>query len=492
MGEAALKLVADVGAGGRDYPLVVDLDGTLLSTDMLHESVCKLLSESPASLGLIPWWLCRGKAALKRHLAKRAAVDPGALPFNHDFLTWLRAQRQAGRPLVLCTASDDTVARSIADHLDLFDDVMASDGATNLAGRRKAELLVRRFGSRGFDYAGNSWDDLPVWKRARRAVLVTPSPDVAILAKRCSEVERVFPKTAPGLSAWVKVLRLHQWLKNLLLAVPLIAAHHVTSAAAWTALLLAFVSFGFCASAVYVTNDLLDLQSDRRHPRKGARPFASGLVPVWVGFALVPVLLMASGVIALQLDHNFLTWLLVYGALTCAYSFGLKRRLLVDCLTLAMLYTMRIVAGAAVTGIALSFWLLAFSCFLFLSLAFAKRYAELRLLSDIGRQHAQGRAYCVSDAPVIQMLGITSGYAAVIVMALYLHSDSVRLLYRSPPLLWGAIPIMVFWISWIWMQAHRGQLHEDAVIFAVTDRTSLLAGLALACVLTAGALSVPW
>lgn len=471
-------------------PLVVDLDGTLIRTDLLYESVCKLFRESPASLCLIPYWLCRGKARLKQQLAARTPVDPGALPFNRDFVGWLKQERAQGRTLILCTASDHAAATAVAQHLGVFDEVMASNGTVNLSGTRKAEALVQRFGAAGFDYAGNSRADLAVWQRARRAVIVEPSADVMKQASRCGHVERVFHKPAVGFAAWRRVLRLHQWLKNLLLGVPVVAAHQVTDPTTWPALMLAFASLSFCASAVYITNDLLDLESDRQHPRKGHRPFASGLVPVWAGFLLAPLLLVASVAIARQVGGPFLIWLLVYVALTCAYSFGLKRILLIDCLTLAMLYTLRIIAGAAVARIDLSFWLLAFSCFLFLSLAFAKRYAELRLLSDNGQRQASGRAYYVSDAPVIQMLGITSGYAAVLVMALYLNSDTVLQLYRTPQVLWAAIPITVFWISWMWMQAHRGQLNEDAVVFALTDRVSLLAGLALASVLAAGA--VPW
>ncbi len=472
------------------HPLVVDLDGTLIRTDLLYESVCKLFRESPASLCLIPYWLCRGKARLKQQLAARTPVDPGILPFNRDFVGWLKQERAQGRTLILCTASDQAAATAVAQHLGVFDEVMASNGTINLSGARKAEALVQRFGAAGFDYAGNSRADLAVWQRARRAVIVDPSADVVKQASRCGQVERVFYKPPVGFAAWRRVLRLHQWLKNLLLGVPVVAAHQVADSTTWMPLMLAFASFGFCASAVYITNDLLDLESDRQHPRKGHRPFASGLVPVWSGFLLAPLLLVASVAIARHVGGSFFIWLLVYVALTSAYSFGLKRLLLIDCLMLAMLYTLRIIAGAAVAHIDLSFWLLAFSCFLFLSLAFAKRYAELRLLSDNGQRQACGRAYYVSDAPVIQMLGIASGYAAVLVMALYLNSDAVLLLYRTPKVLWAAIPITVFWISWMWMQAHRGQLNEDAVVFALTDRVSLLAGMALACVLAAGA--VPW
>ena len=321
--------------------------------------------------------------------------------------------------------------------------------------------------------------------------MVHPSQGVIQRASSGGAVERVFPRPTVGFTAWRRVLRLHQWLKNLLLVVPAVAAHQVTQMDTWPSLILAFFSFSLCASAVYITNDLLDLESDRQHPYKRARPFASGQVPVWAGFALMPVLLGSSTGIALYLGGPFVSWLLVYFTLTCAYSLTLKRLLLVDCLTLAMLYTLRIIAGAAVVSIELSFWLLAFSCFFFLSLSFVKRYAELQILSDVGRQQASGRAYLITDAPLIQMLGITSGYAAVVVLALYLNSDAVLRLYQTPKFLWAAVPIMVFWISWIWTQAHRGQLHKDPVVFALTDRVSLLAGLAFACVLTAGAVSWP-
>jgi len=473
-------------------PLVVDLDGTLIRTDMLQEGLCKLVRDNPVSLCLFPYWLWRGKAWLKQQLAARTTLDPRILPFNREFITWLTQQRAHGRRLILCTAAHQTIAEAIAEHLGLFDDVIASNGTTNVAGTRKADALVERFGRAGFDYAGNSRDDLAVWQCARRAVIVSPSATVAKRAASGGTVERVFPAPALGFTAWRRVLRLHQWLKNLLLAVPLVAAHQVTHPETWTSLMLAFISFSLCASAVYVANDLVDLESDRKHPLKADRPFASGLVPVRVGFLLVPLLLLSSMAVARQVGSTFLLWLLVYALLTSAYSWGLKRLIIIDCLTLAMLYTVRIVAGAAVAGVPLSFWLLAFSCFLFLSLAFVKRYAELRILSRTQEEQAHGRAYCVSDAPLIQMLGIASGYAAVLVFALYLHSDTVRQLYRTPEFLWGAIPITVFWISWMWTQAHRGQMHEDPVVFALTDRVSLLSGLALASVLTIAVVIRPW
>jgi 4-hydroxybenzoate polyprenyltransferase/phosphoserine phosphatase len=474
------------------HTLVVDLDGTLIRTDMLHESALRVLRDNPLNTLHIPYWLLRGKAVLKWHLADRIDFDPSSLPYNHELLDWLKQQRSQGRKLILCTASDLSIATAISEYLGVFDEVMASDGTTNLAGKHKAEVLKQRFGHAGFDYAGNSRADLLVWQRARRAIVVNASAYVAKQAEAYCEVEQVFPPSVLGFPAWRRVLRVHQWLKNLLLFVPLFAAHKFTGMNPWLALTLAFFSFSLCASSVYIVNDLLDLESDRNHPRKCTRPFASGLVPVWMGVLLSPVLLLSSLALAWRVGGNFLPWLVFYFVLTCAYSLGLKRLIIVDCLTLAMLYTLRIVAGAAAASMSLSFWLLAFAVFLFLSLAFVKRYAELEDHLLQGKQKAHGRGYYTSDAPLVQTLGITSGYAAVLVLALYLNSDTVVKLYRKPEFIWGAVPVMLFWVSWMWMQAHRGQMHDDPLVFAVRDKASLLAGVAFIAVLVIGMRGWPW
>lgn len=476
----------------RFCPLVVDLDGTLIRTDMLHESALKVLRDKPWETLRIPYWLSRGKATLKQRLARRTEFDPGALPYNSELLHWLKEQRAAGRRLILCTASDRSIAVAIAEHLGLFEEVMASDGTTNLAGSAKARALEERFGHAGFDYAGNSSADLAVWQRARRAVVVNASSDLARKAKACCEIEQVFPAVGVGLGAWGRMLRVHQWLKNLLLFVPMLAAHQLTSTDTWLSLIVAFASFSLCASSVYIANDLLDLESDRLHPRKRTRPFASGLAPAWVGVLLAPVLLVVSLALGLYVGGGFLPWLAFYFTLTCAYSWGLKRLVLVDCLTLAMLYTLRIVAGASAAGIDLSFWLLAFSVFLFLSLAFVKRYAELEVQIMNGNEKVHGRGYYTSDAPLIQTLGITSGYASVLVLALYLNSESVLKLYQAPEFVWGAVPVLLFWISWMWMRAHRGEMHDDPLVFAVKDKASLLAGVAFAAVIGVGTVGWSW
>ena len=473
-------------------PLVVDLDGTLIHTDMLHESALKVLRDHPMSTLLIPLWLMRGKAVLKEQLAKRLKFDASILPYNEQLLPWLRAQKSEGRQLILCTASDQKIAEAVASHLNLFDDVMASDGQTNLSGIHKASALSERFYPTGFDYVGNSHKDLPVWQHANRAIVVNGAPGLADKARQVCQVDHEFPSRKTSPLTWLKMIRAHQWLKNLLLFVPLLAAHQFDNASLLPVMIMAFFAFSFCASAVYITNDLLDLESDRLHPRKRRRPFASGLLPAWQGVVLMPVLLLASIVLAVQVGTEFLQWLVLYFVLTCAYSFGLKRLVLVDCMALAMLYTLRIIAGAAAAGTAITFWLLAESVFLFLSLAFVKRYAELQMSVQTGAVKAHGRGYYTSDAPMIQTLGIVSGYIAVLVLALYLNTEAVMRLYQYPAFVWAAIPFMLFWISWMWMQANRGNMHDDPLVFAVKDKASLFAGLGFALVLVIGTVGWPW
>lgn len=455
---------------------MVDLDGTLIHTDMLHESALKAFRDTPWIAVLLPVWLLEGKAVLKERLAARNPFNPEILPYNQRLIRWLRKQKKSGRPLVLCTASDRSVADAIAAHLGLFDEVMASDGELNLSGQQKADSLVQRYGKGGFDYAGNSAKDLPVWANANQSVVVNASRTVTQKAQQCSAVEKVFAPPTRHPISWLKMLRAHQWLKNLLLFIPLIAAHELHRTEALVSLILAFMAFSLCASSVYIMNDLLDLESDRLHPRKRRRPFAAGVIDAWQGVVMAPVLLIFSVALAAAVGTTFMLWLGVYFLLTCAYSFGMKRLMLIDCLTLATLYTLRIVAGAAASENVVTFWLLAESIFLFLSLAFLKRYAELKLQAQSGSRNAHGRGYVISDAPLIRTLGISSGYIAVLVLALYFNSDAIMTAYLLPQLVWLVLPFLLFWISWMWVQADRGRMHDDPLVFAVQDKVSLLAG----------------
>lgn len=473
-------------------PLVVDLDGTLILTDVLHESALQLLRSKPAQVFFIPFWLSIGKAKLKQKLTSYATFDPRNLPYNQEVIAWLKLQSVQGRKLVLCTASDHLVASEIAAHLGIFEEVIASDGVDNVSGKKKAELLEQRFGSLGFDYVGNSKTDIPVWKSSCRGVVVNASDQIIKEAEKVCDVEHIFPRRSVGWFAWLEILRVHQWLKNLLLFVPLLAAHEITNLNAWAVLVCAFFSFGLCASSSYVCNDLLDLESDRHHPRKKNRHFASGCIPVWKGVLVAPVLLIAGLAIGTVVGQGFLFWVVCYFLLTCVYSLVIKRLMLVDCLTLAALYTLRIIAGVVAIGQEASFWLLAFSVFLFLSLAFVKRYTELVLQLLNGNEGVRGRGYLTADLPLIQMMGVTSGYASVVVLALYLNSTVVTKLYQWPQVVWGTVPLMLFWISWMWMQAHRGTMHDDPLVFALKDKVSLFTGFLFCVVLLMGAAGLPW
>lgn len=468
-------------------PLAIDLDGTLIHSDLLHESALKLLRNQPWQLLAMPFWLLKGRASLKAQIAMRVDLDVALLPFNVELIDWLREQKQQGRRLVLCTASDIKFAQAIALHLNLFDDVMASDGLNNLSGRTKAAQLAQKFGENGFDYAGNSADDLHVWQRARQGVVVNAPEPLLQKAHAATAVHATFPAARRSLSNWRRALRLHQWIKNTLLFVPMFTAHQHITGDLLTRLATAFMAFGLCASSVYVLNDLLDLESDRSHPRKRERPFASGALPIWQGLVAAPLLLAVSVTAAAQVGWSFLLCLIAYFVLTCAYSLLLKRLVLVDCMTLAGLYTMRIIAGAAASEVVLSFWLLALSIFLFLSLAFIKRYAELRVQELQGADKAHGRGYFTADAPLVQQFGVSAGYAATLVLALYLNSDSVLVLYRTPAIIWCAVPLLLLWTSQMWMKAHRGEMHDDPIVFAIKDPGSLVIGaLFLATFILAG------
>jgi len=453
----------------RPRALCVDLDGTLLDSDILYESLLVLLARNPLYLFLLPFWLLQGKAALKRQIAARVTVDPRHLPYNARVLELLRSTSQ--RPRVLCTASDHLLVAPIAAHLELFEQVIASDGERNLSGSRKAQALVDTFGERGFDYAGNGTVDLAVWDRAAGAWVVNNGTALAGAASQRTQVLAHWP-APPRLHAWWKALRPHQWLKNLLVFVPLLTAHRFLEAAAVVDALLAFAAFSLCASGVYVLNDLFDLEADRRHPRKRQRPFAAGRLPLLHGLIAGPLLTLCGLAVALACSPAFAAVLLAYYGLTLAYSLRLKRVVMLDVVLLASLYTLRIIGGTVAIAAELSFWLLAFSMFIFLSLALLKRYTELHSVLARGKTRASGRGYDVEDLPLLQSLGAAAGYCAVLVMALYINSpDSVEL-YRNPKLLWFICPVLLYWVSRAWVIAHRGNMHDDPIVFAATDRAS--------------------
>jgi len=453
-------------------PLCVDLDGTLIRSDTLHEALLLLARESPRALPALPLWLAGGKAKLKNLVAERVELHSQSLPYCEDVLSLIREARQQGRPVVLVTAAPARIADSIAAELGLFDDVLTSNETINLSRDRKAAELLARYGAKGFDYVGNSADDLPVFEQCRRAFLVSSKQRLRREAGRRNNDVTFVDRRTGGVRAWMKALRLHQWLKNLLIFVPLLASGRFREMELVSHAVLAFGSFSLFASAVYVMNDMVDLQSDRLHRTKRNRPFASGALPVAAGVAAVPLLVAASLGLALLIPPLFMVALFAYGVVTTLYSFALKRQVIVDVMLLAGLYTMRILAGSAATDIRPSFWLLAFSMFIFLCLAMTKRYSELRQAADQDKT-LSGRGYLPSDLPVVLALGCASGFVSVVILALYTQSLIVPELYPAPEWIWLIPPLLLYWVARVWLKAGRGEIDDDPVLFAAKDRQSL-------------------
>ena len=453
-------------------PLVVDLDGTLIKTDLLVESVCSLLRQEPLSLFALPVWLLKGRAHLKREIAERVQLDPALLPYRTELVDYLRAEHDNGRAIVLATASDERFAKQVADHLKVFDTVLASDGITNLAAKRKRERLVAQFGEKGLDYVGNEYRDLAVWTSARKAIVVNPKPRLKRAVVKVALFESVFEEPSAGVGEYFKALRPQQWLKNILIFVPLFAAHLFLEPVLVARTVVAFLAFCCCASSGYLINDLCDLPADRHHPAKRLRPFASGRLPLAYGFAMAPVLAILGCLLAGLLSGLSLGIVVLYFIVAAAYSFTLKKEALLDVFTLASLYTLRIIEGGLAAAVPLSVWLLAFSMFLFLSLAFIKRYAELVIMRGVDGDHAKARSYELSDAELLVSMGTASGYAAVLVLSLYIASGSVKVLYSTHEVLWLVCPLLLYWIGYLWMVAHRGNMYHDPLVFAVRDRTS--------------------
>jgi 4-hydroxybenzoate polyprenyltransferase/phosphoserine phosphatase len=492
--------LAEGWADPAQSPLCVDLDGTLVKSDTLVDTVVVLARQSPGSLLKFPAWLMQGKAAFKRKVSSIAAIDVVHLPYNQELLEYLRQQHAGGRAIYLTTGADTLLAERLAAHLGIFSGVLASDGSTNLTGRNKLTAFQKRFPG-GFSYIGNARPDVPLLTHCVQPMLANPHSSL-LAGLRAAGVApaRIFHDQASPFKAWLRAIRLHQWAKNTLIFLPLLLAH-VRAPGPVVAACLAFLSFGLAASATYVFNDLLDLEADRHHARKRRRPFASGDLSPIAGVATVALFLAASLSIALLLPGvlaklspelalnrpwGFLEWLGIYVVSTSAYSLRLKRMVLVDVIVLSGLYTIRILAGSAATGVPVSQWLAAFSIFFFLSLAIVKRFAELeslRLRSEAsGALAVKGRSYRLSDLEQLRSFGTASGYASVVVFALYIGNEVAQDLYAHHRRLWLLVPVLLLWLSRLWLQASRGELHEDPVVYAITDKRSLLLGVVVVAI----------
>lgn len=465
-------------------PLVVDLDGTLVLTDLLHESAVLAVTRAPlAALGAVPALLRSDRAALKRRLAQAGPVEAADLPLREELVSFLREEKAKGRRLVLATAADELLARPVAARVGLFDEVLASDGARNLRGEAKRCELVARYGEKGFDYAADDRSDLPVFRSARKAILVGPGVRLRAEVERAgTPVSAELPGRPVRLRTVLSAIRVRQWVKNVLVFVPLVTGQ-VFDVPVLRSAVFAFFALGLLASAVYVLNDLGDLAADRRHYAKRRRPLASGDLSILAGLSLVPLLLAGSFAFALALPAGARVLLAAYLATTTLYTLSLKRKVLVDVFTLAFLYTLRVLLGGAATGVPVSPWLLAFSVFLFLSLAFAKRASELLAMKERGHDGAAGRDWFVWDSLAVQILGVASAYLSSLVLAIYIHSDVTKRLYAHPGWLWLLVPALLYWMSRVWVLVGRGEMDEDPIVFAARDRLTWALAVATGAVL---------
>ena len=467
-------------------PLCVDLDGTLVKSDTLVDSLLVLLRSRPAKALPLPLKVFQGRAAFKAYVTDQVALDVAHLPYNRKLLHYLQVEHGRGRDIYLATGADTRLAERVAAHLGIFAGVLGSDGETNLTGKRKLERLRAHLPEEQFDYIGNDTPDLPLLAHSAEPMIANPSLRLRVrMRAQGMHASRVFEERAHPLRSLFKAIRIHQWAKNTLIFFPLLLSHDLRASQVLTAF-LAFLCFSLVASATYIVNDLLDIEADRRHRRKRARPFAAGDLSPLHGLGVVTLFLALGISGATMLPGAYSLWLALYLATTLAYSGYLKRVALVDVLILAGLYTLRLLAGSAATDTVISHWLAGFSFFLFLSLGIVKRFAELENLRARSLEPNNGRGYGLGDLEQLRSFGTASAYAAVVIFAIYISGQDVTKFYHTPGRLWLVVPLMILWLNRVWLLASRGELDEDPVVFAITDRMSLMIGLAaLAIVLLA-------
>lgn len=464
-------------------PLFIDLDGTLIRSDLLIEGLFTSVKHNPLIIFKIPFWLFRGKAHFKQKIAERAHINPALLPYNKGFLSFLYAEAAKDRELNLASASNEILARQVANYIGIFRKVLASDDKKNLVGKVKLKAILEVCGKGEFDYAGNAAADLSIWPHCRHAILVNSTNGVERAARKISNLQEVFDKRDDGLLPYLRSIRIHHWLKNLLLFVPLFTSHTWNDTRLIFNLFIGFLSFSFCASGGYLFNDFIDLESDRIHPKKCRRPIAGGDVSFIVIAFLIFMLYSVGLGIAAYLPVQFLFVVLLYIVFSLAYSFYIKKLVFIDVLTLAGLYTLRVIAGAIAIDVYLSFWLLSFSIFIFLSMALVKRCTELKTLYKTNEAPTRGRDYNIYDLDYLHNMGISSGYLSVLVLALYINSNEVVLLYSHPKVLWVLCPLILYWISRVWLKSGRDELDDDPLVFAMKDRTSWLVGILVALIM---------
>ncbi len=453
------------------YPLFVDLDGTYTKTDLLFESFLVAFKQNPLIVFYCIHWLLKGKSYIKHQLSERANLNFELLPLNEELSSFLQAEKEKGRKIYLATASNEKYARKIVEQHPIFDGYISSSETLNLKGKEKLRKIENI--SNKFSYAGNDVVDFEIFAQAEESVLVNPTFKAQRKAQHF-KIDKTLDMHKPNIGVWLKQIRIHQWLKNLLIFVPLIVSGGFAYLNDVTTTICAFFAFSLLASSTYILNDLLDIESDRAHSVKKYRPLAAGTIGIKDGVTAAVILFLSSLFISILIGSEFTLVLLAYLALTVLYSFKVKQYVAMDVVTLALLYTIRIIAGAAAIGTVASFWLLAFSIFIFLSLALVKRCSEIQSMENDGKERAKGRDYILKDYSILASFGTSSALMSVLMFCFYINNNALTNQYQQPDILWLIVPAMCYWLMRMWIKTHRGEMHHDPIIFTMKDRGSLI------------------
>ncbi|MGR5246665.1 UbiA family prenyltransferase [Vibrio sp. PNB23_22_6] len=453
------------------YPMFVDLDGTYTKTDLLFESFIVAFKKNPLIAFYCFAWLLKGKSYIKYQLSKRAELDLKALPLNQELNSFLQEEKSKGRKIYLATASNEKYAKEIVSQHEIFDDCISSSQNENLKGKTKLKKIENI--SKKFSYAGNDAIDFEIFEHAEQSVLVNPTYQAKRKALQF-RVDKTFDVQQPSVRVWFKQLRTYQWLKNLLIFVPLVVSGAFEDLNNITTAIYAFFAFSFLASATYILNDLLDIESDRAHRIKKHRPLAAGVISIKSGVIVGIAFLLIATVISILIGYQFALVLLSYLILTVLYSFKVKQYVGMDVVTLALLYTIRILAGAAAINVVASFWLLAFSIFIFLSLALVKRCSEIQTMEVGGKKNVKGRDYSPKDYSLLISFGASSALLSVLMFCFYINNNALTDQYQQPDILWLIVPALCYWLMRMWIKTHRGEMHHDPIVFSLKDRGSLI------------------
>jgi len=456
----------------NQFPICVDLDGTLMRTDSFVEMLISFVRSNPFRLIKVAYFLIsRGKGYTKSKLAENTGVSEKLLPFHSEFLKFLIDQKKQNRRLILTTGSSEIFAKKVSDHLGIFDQVIASTSKINMIGKKKLKAVHSLLGGKPFAYAGNSHQDIPLWLAAEEQFFVnTPARIKRKVLKKKNRLKQEFKSVPFSLSNFFKAIRIHQWTKNLLIFVPLITAHSF-DLDSFKICFLSFLAFGLCASSSYIFNDILDIQFDRLSKSKSARPFANGEFSIKFGVLLIILLFVGAIAFSTLVSINLGYLLLIYFLSSVLYSVYFKPFAIVDLIFLASFFTFRVFVGIVVLEVSFSIWLINFCFLTFFGLAACKRYTEI---SRNGKSKLPGRNYEFSDQTFLMNLGLASCFTALVIFLLFIDHLNLTDTYSNPQFLWGIFPILLFWFSRIWWLNVKDKLDEDPLIFAIRDIPSIL------------------